>query len=130
MKEVITLSLTVGEKIKRYRLEKGMTQEKLGKELGVGRAAVQKYESNQVQNLKSAHIKKLCCLFNKVPWDFIFDGYTKYAEYNVTQVTALRKVFGEEAGNILLTLVKLNDEGLEKVRNYISDILKIEEYLK
>lgn len=51
------MPLTVGEKIKKYRLEKGMTQEELGKELGVGRAAVQKYESNQVQNLKSAHIK-------------------------------------------------------------------------
>ena len=122
--------MTVGEKIKKYRLEKGMTQEELGKYLGVGKAAVQKYESGHVQNLKSAHIRKLCTLFNTVPWDFIFDGYTKYAEYNVTQVTALRKVFGEEAGNILLPLVKLNDEGLEKVRNYISDILKIEEYLK
>ncbi len=122
------MSLTVGEKIKKYRLEKGMTQEELGKELGVGRAAVQKYESNQVQNLKSAHIKKLCHLFDKVPWDFIFDGHTKYAEYNVTQVTALRKAFGEEVENILLPLAKLNDKGLAKVRNYISDMLKIEEY--
>lgn len=122
--------MTVGEKIKKYRTEKGMTQEELGKELGVGRAAVQKYESNQVQNLKSAHIKKLCALFNKVPWDFIFDGEAEHTEYNMSHTAALRKAFGEEAENLLLPLAKLNDTGLDKVRNYISDILKIEEYCK
>ena len=65
--------MTVGEKIKKYRLEKGMTQEELGKYLGVVKAAVQKYESGKVKNLKSAHDKKLCTLFNTIQWDFIFD---------------------------------------------------------
>jgi transcriptional regulator with XRE-family HTH domain len=124
------LSLTVGEKIKKYRLEKGMTQEELGKELGVGRAAVQKYESNQVQNLKSAHIKKLCYLFNKVPWDFIFDGNTRHSEYGMSHTAALRSVFGEEAEDLFLPLAKLNKTGLDKVRDYIADIIKIEEYRK
>ena len=124
------MSLTVGEKIKKYRLEKGMTQEELGKELGVGRAAVQKYESNQVQNLKSAHIKKLCSLFNKVPWDFIFDGYTEHIDYSMEHTVALRNAFGDEAETLLLPLAKLNRKGLNKVRDYIADIIKIEEYCK
>lgn len=124
------MSLTVGEKIKKYRLEKGMTQEELGKELGVGRAAVQKYESNQVQNLKSAHIKKLCRLFDKVPWDFIFDGYTEHIEYSMTHTAALRNAFGDKAEELLLPLAKLNKTGLDKVRDYIADIIKIEEYCK
>lgn len=124
------MSLTVGEKIKKYRLEKGMTQEELGKELGVGRAAVQKYESNQVQNLKSAHIKKLCHLFDKVPWDFIFDGYTEHIEYSMTHTAALRNAFGDKAEDLLLPLAKLNSTGLDRVRDYISDITKIEEYCK
>lgn len=49
--------MKVGERIKYYRLEKGWTQEELGKHLGVGKAAIQKYESGQVQNLKSSTIK-------------------------------------------------------------------------
>ena len=76
MKEVITLSLTVGEKIKRYRLEKGMTQEELGKELGVGRAAVQKYGSNQVQNLVAF------CYFKKTKTSQRCLQWLKQSEWN------------------------------------------------
>lgn len=110
------MNLTVGEKIKKYRLEKGMTQEELGKELGVGKAAVQKYESGQVQNLKSAHIKTLCTIFNTIPWDFIFDGSTPTK--NV-----------DNLNNEFLNLFKsLNQKGQSKVIEYTNDILKINEY--
>ena len=51
---------TVSDRIKRLRLERGLTQEELGDVLGVGKATVQKYESGQIQNLKAAHIRKLC----------------------------------------------------------------------
>ena len=112
--------MTVGEKIKKYRLEKGMTQEELGKYLGVGKAAVQKYESGQVQNLKSAHIKKLCTLFNTVPWDFIFDDDNLPDRFE-------RK---EDNDEILLLLKKLNQNGQHKVKEYVNDILKINEYKK
>lgn len=124
------MSLTVGEKIKKYRLEKGLTQEELGKVLGVGKAAVQKYESNQVQNLKSAHIKKLCTLFNKIPWDFIYDGVSMEQEHTLEQLQTLRRIFGEDARAILLPLSELNEKGLEKVYRYIVDMTKIEEYCK
>jgi transcriptional regulator with XRE-family HTH domain len=120
---------TVGDKIKRYRLEKGMTQEDLGKELGVGKAAVQKYESDQVQNLKSAHIKRLCELFDKTPWDFIFDGEQATPAYDSLEKTsALRKILGEDVVNQLLPLTKLNGAGLTKIKEYALDLAKIDEY--
>ena len=119
----------VGDKIKLYRLEKGMTQEELGKKLGVGKAAVQKYESGQVQNLKSAHIKKLCELFNKTPWDFIFDGEIENNNVNsLEKVKTLREVFGEKESRFLVPLSNLNKAGLEKVYQYVCDLLKIDEY--
>ena len=124
------LALTVGEKIRKYRIEKGMTQEELGKHLGVGKAAVQKYESNQVQNLKSAHIKKLCFLFNKIPLDFIFDGVSFEDTKPMEKVKLLRKLFGDDSRIVLLPLAELNEAGLQKVQDYISDIVKIEEYRK
>lgn len=120
---------TVGDKIKRYRLEKGMTQEDLGKELGVGKAAVQKYESGQVQNLKSAHIKRLCELFNKTPWDFIFDGeHTDYSHTSFDKVKKLRQIVGEEMMSVLVPLLELNSKGVCKVAEYSADLLKIDEY--
>ena len=119
----------VGDKIKKYRLEKSMTQEELGKELGVGKAAVQKYESGQVQNLKSAHIKKLCELFNKTPWDFIFDGELADHSYSsFEKAKQLRTIAGEETLSVLVPLLKLNEKGLDKIRAYGEDLLKIDEY--
>ena len=51
--------MTIGEKIKRLRLERGMTQEELGKAVGVQKAAINKYETGIVVNLKREIIQKL-----------------------------------------------------------------------
>lgn len=47
----------IGERIKRLRLEKNMTQEELGAMFGVKKATIQKYESGQIQNFKIETIK-------------------------------------------------------------------------
>lgn len=51
--------MTTGEKIKKARLEKGMTQEELGKKIGVKKAAINKYETGIVVNLKRSTIANL-----------------------------------------------------------------------
>lgn len=51
--------MTIGEKIKRLRLEMGMTQEELGKAIGVQKAAINKYEVGTVVNLKKEKISAL-----------------------------------------------------------------------
>lgn len=127
------MSLTVGEKIRKYRTEKGMTQEELGKVLGVGRAAVQKYETNQVQNLKSSHIKKMCFLFNCRPWDFIFDDEPSEKiglPSTIEESILLRKILGDELMSVLAPLGLLNDNAKRKVKEYVFDLMKIEEYRK
>lgn len=43
---------TIGERIKNRRLELGLTQEELGSKIGVQRAAINKYETGLVQNIK------------------------------------------------------------------------------
>lgn len=123
--------MKVGDKIKMYRLEKGMTQEEVGKHLGVGKAAVQKYESGQVQNLKAAHIKKLCMLFNRRPWDFIFDDdLTSTNDFKMNDMAILRDIVGVEWLIILEDLQQINTLGQIKIKEYIRDIAKIDEYRK
>jgi len=51
--------MTIGEKIKRLRKEYGMTQEELGNTIGVQKAAINKYETGVVVNLKKNVIQKL-----------------------------------------------------------------------
>lgn len=44
--------MEMGERIKRLRLKRGMTQEELGKAVGLQRAAINKYEKGIVENIK------------------------------------------------------------------------------
>ncbi|MDE6724301.1 MAG: XRE family transcriptional regulator [Ruminiclostridium sp.] len=61
----------IGNRIKQLRHEKGLTQEELGKRLGVQKAAVQKWESGAVKNLKRETLKKLSEIFEVSPAVFI-----------------------------------------------------------
>lgn len=63
--------MKVGDYIKSLRISCGISQEELGKIVGVQRAAVQKWESGRTQNLKRATIQKLADYFNVSPANFI-----------------------------------------------------------
>lgn len=115
--------MTVGERIKQHRLEKGWTQEELGKHLGVGKAAIQKYESGQVQNLKSSTIKTLCKLFGARPFDFIFDELN-YDEKPEIEIINTKKT------NLLKVFTTLNATGQEKIIDYAMDLSEIPKYRK
>ena len=118
--------MAIGEKIKQLRKNKGLTQEELGYLLGVKKAAVQKYESGQVQNLKQAVIKKLCEVFDKTPSYFIFDDFDSELEKELKTelkfVQIVQKKYGEEVYRILEAVVDLNDDSKKKVVEYINDI--------
>lgn len=63
--------MNVGEYIKLLRTQRGISQEELGKVVGVQRAAVQKWEAGTVHNLKRNTIKKLADYFGVSPINFI-----------------------------------------------------------
>lgn len=49
----------IGKKIRDARISKGLTQEELGKIIGVQKAAIGKYENGVVVNIKRSTLKKL-----------------------------------------------------------------------
>ncbi|MGV0031007.1 S24 family peptidase [Latilactobacillus curvatus] len=57
----------MGERIKHLRLSNGFTQEELGNRIGLKRAAINKYEKGNVENMKRSTIEKLSSLFNVTP---------------------------------------------------------------
>ena len=63
--------MDIGKYIKTLRTQKGISQEELGKVVGVQRAAVQKWESGATQNLKRTTIQKLADYFNVSPINFV-----------------------------------------------------------
>lgn len=69
--------MNIGFYIKKLRIDKGYSQEQLGKLVGVQRAAVQKWECGKVQNLKRETIKKLAEVFNVPASSFFSDFETE-----------------------------------------------------
>ena len=59
--------MSMAENIRNLRLKKGMTQEELGKFLGVQKSAIRKYESGLVENIPRTSIKKMAELFDVSP---------------------------------------------------------------
>lgn len=57
----------MGERIRELRLAKGLTQEELGRLVGVQRSAVNKWEKGHVTNLKRDVIEKLSSFFGVTP---------------------------------------------------------------
>lgn len=59
--------MNMGERIKQLRIANGLTQEELGKYIGVQKAAIRKYEKGEVQNIKRSSIEILSNLFKVSP---------------------------------------------------------------
>lgn len=122
--------MTIGEWIKRLRLESGMTQEEVGKALGITKGAVQKYESGQIVNLRADMIRKICLLFRTTPAYFVFDDVVEL--HNSLDTKRLRRIiiahFGERFVEFLDVFNMLNKDGRKKVVEYTKDIASIDLY--
>ncbi|MEB8416354.1 helix-turn-helix domain-containing protein [Enterococcus casseliflavus] len=57
----------MGERIKRLRLERHLTQEELGNRFGLKRAAINKYEKGNVENMKRTIIEEMSNFFGVSP---------------------------------------------------------------
>lgn len=71
--------MDVGTLIKNARIAKGMTQEELGKILGVQRSAVAKYEKGRVVNIKRSTLQKLADALDLRGSDLIIGSNPKEA---------------------------------------------------
>ena len=122
--------MTIGERIKRLRLEKGLTQEEVGKELGITKAAVQKYESNRITNFRVDMIRKMCILFDTTPAYFVFDDVEEL--HRSLDRKKLRRIiiahFGNRFVEFLDVLNTLNEDGRRKVIEYTNDLNEIDKY--
>ena len=110
----------VGQRIKRLRKERKWTQEMLGAKLGVKKAAVQKYESGRVINLKQDTIKKLSDIFEVPPTTFLdWDSHAKETNLaeQVKTIELLQKHFGEGAVELLHIYSELDLIGQKKLIN-------------
>lgn len=130
--------MTVGDKIKSKRLEKGMTQKRLGELSGIAEPTIRRYEAGKL-NPKKETIKKIADGLGVHPSDLIgpewFDieiGPEKLAELrdSVNTLSAVGRVFGESASDLLSKFSDLNPSGQQKALDYVSDLTEQTKYQK
>lgn len=71
--------MDMGTRIRDARLAKGMTQEELGKLVGVQKSAIAKYEKGRVVNIKRSTLQKIASALNMNPTNLIFEESPKEA---------------------------------------------------
>ena len=65
--------MKTSEKIKKLRIEKGLSQEALGELVGVKKAAINKYETGRVVNIKKSMLQQLAEALDVRPADLLDD---------------------------------------------------------
>lgn len=64
--------MCLGKKIKLARISKGLTQEELGKIVGVQKSAIAKYENGRVVNIKRSTLQKIASTLEIRPSELMF----------------------------------------------------------
>ena len=127
--------MTMGTYIKQLREDMGLSQEELGKSLNppVNRAAVNKWETGQVENIKRTHIQQLAKKFGVSPCELMcfddrFDS-AKAAEETKT-IELVQKHFGKDAVKVLEMFCEMNQTGQQKVLEDMTDMTQLPKYIQ
>lgn len=119
--------MTTGEYIRKLRKSHDMTQEDLGKMLSppVNRAAVQKWESGLVQDIKKTYIEQMARIFDVRPSDLMcFDRETLISQESKV-IDEVQDLFGSQAVRLLDYYNSLNSEGKDRMLETAEDISNV-----
>ena len=83
-------TMSTGERIRALRIQKGMSQEELGNRVGLKKAAINKYETGVVVNLKRSVIAKLADALQTSPAYLM--GWEDVLPSNVIRMPKLNQV--------------------------------------
>ena len=107
--------MDIGQKIRHARLAKGLTQEELGKLVGLQKSAIAKYENGRVVNIKRSTLQKLANALDLRGSDLIIEASPEEAAELSARVLldddlmgALEKYYtlGEDERKMILDLIR------------------------
>lgn len=114
--------MSIGDKIRKARIAKGMTQEALGVMVGVQKSAIAKYENGRIVNIKRGTIQKIASALNIRPSELIFEETPEdTADLHAKIITDI------ELMTVLKDYYKLSSDSQKMVRDLISNLKKEED---
>lgn len=116
-----------GAKIKYLRQLADMSQEELGKRVGVQRAAINKYEKGSVTNIPISTIEKMAMVFDVSPtyilgWDEVTRDPLS-AEVKVLQ--GVQRFYGGDVVELIENYQSLDAKGRKRVQQYLDDLVMV-----
>lgn len=113
-----------GIRIKELRKLADMSQEELGRRVGVQRAAIQKYEKGTVSNIPLGTIEKIANVFNVSPTYIVgwTDGEHDTLAMEVRVIQGVAVFYGDDAVRLLEIYTTLSKVGKRKLVDYAEDI--------
>lgn len=118
---------SIGSRIKELRTLSGLSQEELGKRVGVQRAAINKYETGVVENIPIKTIERIAKALDVSP-TYLVGWSSENASSLAMEVKVIRGVkvfYGADAVELLETFSTLSIEGKKRVCVYADDISKV-----
>ena len=114
---------TPGERIKELRLLAEMSQDELGRRVGVQRAAINKYEKGTVENIPIKTIEKIAQVFDVSPSYIVgWNNQDANLSAEVKTIQGVKLFFGNESVELLESFNNLTPKGKKRVLQYIDDI--------
>ena len=119
--------MTTAEKIKQLRLDKGLSQEALGNLVGVQKAAINKYETGRVINIKRSTLKLLADALNVTPADLLDDDVSTSSPADNTDALFIDK-YGQDVYDAAMAFNCLDAVDQAKVSERIDTLLEDDNY--
>ena len=110
----------MGAKIKRLRLEMGMTLEELGNKVGVGKSTVRKWENGMIENMKRDKIANVSKALNVSPAYLM--GWEEVSPR--AEIDSCCRTKDEE--NLIITYRVLTEFSKTRINRYVNDLANIE----
>lgn len=121
------MKISPGTRIKELRTLAGMSQEELGRRVGVQRAAINKYEVGTVQNIPLKTIEQIATIFDVSPTYIVGwngdESNPLSAEVKIIQ--GVKNFFGNDSVELLESYTQLNSKGKKRVQQYMEDIARL-----
>ena len=116
-----------GERIKELRKIANLSQEELGRRVGLQRAAINKYERGMVTNIPLTVIEKLAQVLDVSPtyivgWD---DSSPNPLSTEVKILQGVKQFYGDDVIDLMESYTELSPMGKRRVQAYVEDMWKI-----
>ena len=116
----------VGERIKMFRKLAGMTQVELATHVGVGRAAINKYEKGVIENIPVKNIEYIAKALNVQPQTLMgWNDPEADVPYEDRLKRGLTLVYGQQTLDLVNIFQTVNPNGKRKIMAFADDIAKV-----